>query len=159
DPFQSAKEIERLYEKTPGSLVLKPIWGGSPVGICVIRSLDDIQKKVPLWLDQMRIVHGEALFFVEKFLEGGRFLNVSFARFASGEICFFPPVDSSLASERHKLVEFCPAMHLDEETLKKMQHWSETLLEKIQYVGVGALEFMTDGSRAYLIGGLPRLTT
>ncbi|HAR42680.1 MAG TPA: hypothetical protein DCS07_08655 [Bdellovibrionales bacterium] len=86
-----------------------------------------------------------------------------FARSRAGELIFFPPIDCSLQARSRKIVEICPAHHvaggLDPEVEFKIKKWAQLLLEHSRFTGLGSLEFLIDGSRAYLTDGKARLAS
>lgn len=161
DPIQSVREVEglmnRLQRRFP--FVLKSVKGGSQSGIIVVHEPGDLDRRLGLWLEQLRMSVGEAILFAERYLEGARYVSVPFARFRDGSLKIFPFVDASLLCRNKKVVEFCPAQGVDAEVQAQIQGWTEKLLDHFNFVGVGSLEFLIDSSRAFLIEGLARLNT
>jgi acetyl/propionyl-CoA carboxylase alpha subunit len=162
DPLHSVREIERFVktQKLKLPFVLKAVRGGSGYGIRTIHSPEDLGKSLALWLEQLHRSLGEVILLAERYLEGARRITQPFARFSDGTFQIFPAIDSSLLCRFRKLVEFCPASEgAEENSLTKVQQWTEALATRIGFVGVGSLEFLIDGSRGYLIEGVPRLNT
>ncbi len=162
DPVQSVREVEERVGRFP--LVLKSVRGGSGHGYCVIEGPEQLQRKLPLWIDQLRLNYGEALFYPERHLPGARYVVAPFARFLDGQVILFPRVDGSLQSRYRKIVEYCPAdglsgQYLDSEAVRTIEEWTRRLAESSQFVGVGALEFFVDDRRVFLLEGLARLNT
>lgn len=159
DPFHSVREIERHAQEKGVSFpfVLKAVRGAKGMSLFVVYSQEDLAQKVPLWLEQIRGNLGEAILIAERYLEGGRFVTVPFCRLEGGRTEIFPFVDSSLQSRFRKLVELCPASGVDDEMAARLRKWVTDFAESCGYVGLGSLEFMIDGSRAYLLEGLSRL--
>ena len=160
-PFHSKREIERWLKKTsaPFPIVLKSVRGVGGVGLLAIHSADELSARLPLWIEQLQSSFDESIFFAERHLEGARQISCPFVRFKDGTLKFFPVLDVSLQCRYRKLVEFCGGVDIDPKTFERIQHWSELLLKKCGYVGVGTLDFALDGPRAYLLGGSPRLTS
>lgn len=164
DPIQSVREIEALMKGRSDTMrfpfVLKSVrGGGAGVGVRVIHSLQDMERTLPIWLDQLRSRFGEAILFPERYLEGAVYLIQPFARFADGTLEYFPAVDASLQYRYRKLVEFCPATTVDPKTDEKIKDWTKKLADQVSFVGVGAFEFLVEANHAYLIEGLARLNT
>lgn len=162
DPVQSLREIERFITSLPDPtkfpFVLKSIrGGGAGVGVRVVHSFQEIEKALPVWLDQLRVRFGEAILFPERYVEGAHYVIQPFARFADGSTEFFPAVDASLQYRYRKLIEFCPCTTVDPEALQKVRTWTQMFADHCSYVGVGALEFLIDGPRGFLVEGLARL--
>jgi len=163
DPLHSVREIEKLIRTNKFKLpcVLKSVRGGSGQGVRVIHQLDDLGKSLGLWLEQNRRNLGEVIILAERYVEGARRIVQPFVRFADGHVELFPLVDASLTSRLRKVVEFCPAQGdaTDAGEFKQVREWTRALAQRTGYVGVGSLEYLVDGSRCYLIEGIPRLNT
>ncbi|MBY0470240.1 ATP-grasp domain-containing protein [bacterium] len=163
EPVHSIREVEELLQKTlhTGPVVLKSVRSGSGYDILVVHHVEELTQKLPLWLEQLAINLGSSMIFVEKYVAGARSVRVPFARFRSGKTEFFPVSDISLQTHSRKILELCQLpeseSNLDVETLSSIRAWTEQLARDTGFVGVGSFEFLVDGSRAYLIGGSPRL--
>jgi acetyl/propionyl-CoA carboxylase alpha subunit len=158
EPIHSLREIEVLIqsERLKFPFVLKSALGRPAVGVIVIQDSSDLESKLPLWVEQLRRNSGEVILFCERYLEGAHLVSVPFARLLDGRAVTFPLVDGSLECRYRKIVEFCPA-DLTATIEKLLRKWSLELAQRIGCVGVGAMEFLVDGDRAYLIGGAARL--
>jgi acetyl/propionyl-CoA carboxylase alpha subunit len=140
--------------------VLKAVRGGSGYGIRVIHHPEDLGRSLGLWLEQLQRNVGEVILLAERYLEGARRVVQPFARFSGGQTDLFPSMDVSLTCRFRKLIEFCPASETsDHKSLKKIEEWTKALVHRTGFVGVGSFEFLVDGTRSYLIEGIPRLNT
>lgn len=160
EPMYAIREVEQLIERLsqPFPLVLKSIKGGAP-GVLVLHSYDDLQKKFPLWLEQIHLKLGTAMILAERYVDGARHFIVPFFRLPSGDFEILPIVDASLQSRFKKVVELCGPDMIEPSSLRFIRQWTRVLAEDSNYQGVGTLEFLVDGSRAFLIEGLTRLNT
>ncbi|MGZ6309638.1 MAG: ATP-binding protein [Bdellovibrionota bacterium] len=161
EPLHSVREVEGLVRDKIKSapFVLKSARGGGASGVLVIQQPEELERKLPLWMEQLRRNFGEVLLFAERYLDGARHIVVPFVRFQDGRFSHFPMSDASLQSRYRKVIEFCPASALEEGTRAQIASWTEDFAARQGYVGVGALEFLVDGERAYLVEALARLNT
>ena len=161
DPIHSIREVENLVGKGVARFpfVLKAVKGGGGLGVIVINDQDDLERRLPLWLEQLQRNLGEAIFFAERFLEDCRHIAVPFARLWDGRCEIFSPIDVSLQSGCRKIIEFCPAPKLEPKNEAILKDWVRKIAEKTGFLGLGVIEFLVDGSRAYLVEGLARLNT
>jgi acetyl/propionyl-CoA carboxylase alpha subunit len=164
DPVQSAREIERLvYNQSlgrkPFPFVIKAVRGGGGFGVFVVQEPSDLERKIPLWVEQVRRNLGEVSFFSERYLESARHIVVPFVRHMDGRFRVFPMTDASLQSRYRKVVELCPATGVDVEMQRELGERARKLADGLGYVGVGTLEFLVDATRAYLVEGSARLNT
>ena len=161
DPIQSIREIEALIKRNKGRFpfILKSLRGGGGFGCFVLTGPEDLEKRVPLWIEQLRHNFGEAMLFAERYAGSSRHIFVPFARFRDGKFQSFPTVDASLQNRYRKIVEFSPPEGLEESIGRSLQDWTEKLADQCAFVGVGGLEFLVDGPKAYLVEGIARLNT
>ena len=159
DPLHTTREIEEFIQHHHQGFpfVLKAVRGNGRFAVRVIQDLQDLRQNLPHWFDQLRWVLGEVMVFPEKYIEGARQILVPFVRFKDGKKQVFEQVDISLQSHNRRAIEFCPPLSLDPEMKSKLQEWTELFADKVEYIGVGALEFLVDGPRAFLVRGVPRL--
>lgn len=159
EPLSSVREIEQFIASKGNRypIILKAIRGGAGFGVQILRSHQDLEKKLPLWLEQLARVYGEAIVFPETYLESCKRIIAPFARFRDGKIVCFSKIDSSLQHLFRRLVDFCPARTLAQETHDEIDHYTRTFTEKVGYVGVGALEYFIDADRVFMINGACRL--
>ncbi len=161
DSLYTIREIEEFIRHSGQTFpfILKSVQGGGSVGLFVVQNLTGLRKELPLWLNQLRQHLGEVILFPVKYLEGARHLVVPFARFKDGRVQIFPISDASLQCRYRKVVEFCPAIRVDPEVQKLLIKWTTRFIDHCNYIGVGSLEFLVDGTQCFLIDGLSRLST
>ncbi len=164
DPIYSVREIERLVfnqalARKPFPFVLKAVKGGGSFGLQVVHDVSDLERKIPLWLDQLRRNLGEVILFAERYLEGARHIVVPFVRFWDGRVRVFPMTDASLQSRFRKVVELCPATEISPQMTSQLEAWTKTFAQQTGYVGIGTLEYLVDDDRGFLVEGSARLNT
>jgi acetyl/propionyl-CoA carboxylase alpha subunit len=161
DLMYSLREIEEFIRRTNQTFpfILRSVHGGGGDGEFFIEDIRTLEKRLPLWINQLRKKLGEVILFVERYVEGARRVVLPFARFQDGRFQTFPTIDASLRSKQRKVLEFCPATQISQSILNLLEKWSKTLADHWGYIGVGAFEFLVDDTRAYLTQSVPRLTT
>jgi len=165
DPLHGVREIERflIQRRLSFPIVFRSVHFAGYFGKNIVRDYDDFEKKLGIWIEQLHRNIGEDLVFAETHLDGARQLSLPFARSKTGEIVFFKLIDCSLQARSRKIVEICPASAVaggvDPETDLKIKKWAQRLIEHSRFTGVGSLEFLVDGSKAFLIGGKARLSS
>jgi biotin carboxylase len=161
DPMSTVRELEdflaRSGQKYP--FVLRSVRGGGSSSNLIVRDETFLRTQVPAWFDHLRRSLGEVIFILERYIEGARKILVPFVRFRNGRIQLFPTSDVSLQSRYRKIVEFCPAYSIDAEIQNSLRKWTAHLIESCDFVGLGHLEFLVDGTRVFLKAGAARLNT
>ncbi|MBC7396402.1 MAG: biotin/lipoyl-binding protein [Bdellovibrionales bacterium] len=164
EPVTSVREIEASIntllqdEKATLPFVLKSAYrvrGGH--GTRAIRTQEELNEWVPVWMNQIREASGTSLLFFERFLESARCYVQPFARLKSGEIEYFPVIDGSLMFEGKNWIEVCPAQNLDEYIRQKIEQSTRKFLEAADFIGVGNLCFLSNGSEVFFTEALGRL--
>jgi acetyl/propionyl-CoA carboxylase alpha subunit len=161
DPMHTVREVEEFLGQSRQlfPFVLRSARGGGSFGTILVPHEEFLRKSLPTWFDQLRWNLGEVIFFLEKYVEGARRILMPFVRLRGGRTQLFPTSDVSLQCRQRKVVEICPASHLDPTAQELMVRWTTQLLEKVDYIGVGHLEFLVDGPRVFLKSGSSRLNT
>jgi acetyl-CoA carboxylase biotin carboxylase subunit len=166
EPLQSVREVKALLARltdqsmeTAFPIVLKSIRGRlNGFGVRVFRSLEELERDLPLWSEQLKRLYNQAIFYLENYREAARFVGVPFARSVSGEWLELPRVDASLMSRCRKLIELCPARGLDPKQDHALSEWTKAIAESTHFIGVGMMEYLVDGSRVFLVEGTPSLS-
>ncbi len=153
EPLHSLAELEKLIlrKKLKLPIVLKAVKCERSAGVFVLHNASMLRTELPTWLDQMRHLLGEVIFFVEKHIEGARHLSIPFCRQSNGDLFFFPFIDISLQIHGRRLIEIFNAFVVDSDVRLKIEQTIKILLNHYQYSGVGSFEFLVDGSRFFLI--------
>lgn len=160
EPVHSVREISKLM-KARGlrfPFLLKSAHGGG-AGRYLAREDEDLERRLELWIEQVRRSAGEVILFPERYVEGARYVVQPFVRLVDGHFETFPSYDASLQSRYRKILSFCPCTTVDPKVSDKIVDWSRKLAEQCGFVGVGTLEYMVDGDRPYLVEGAARLDT
>jgi 3-methylcrotonyl-CoA carboxylase alpha subunit len=160
EPIHSLREITQLVKSRRAKFpfLLKSVHGGG-AGRFLIREDEDLERRLDLWMEQVRRQSGEVILFTERYVEGARYVVQPFARLNDGRFETFPSYDASLQSRYRKVLSFCPCESIDAEVAASIRDSSQRLADQVGFVGVGSFEFMVDGTRAYLVEGSARLDT
>jgi len=161
EPLSSIQELKSLMKTLrTEAVVLKSVFhSGRAANLAVdARMLEDapFAERFNNWMAQMSYRGGESLFFVEKFQEGARKILLPFSREKQSQealVRFYSPVDRSLQSRSRVRVELCPPQSLASWVLDQMQQATRLLAETLDWVGLGATEWLIDGMSAELVDG------
>ena len=161
DPLHNERELLGLIaeKELAFPIVLKSAFLGGDFKFLVLLNKEDIAAQLPVWLEQVRRKQSSAMFFAERYIEGGRLITAPFFVKKSGEVKLFPLVDTSLQTQSQKLIEICPAPSVSIEICAKLAQWTKNVAVASNYLGFGYCEYMVDTDRAFLIGGAARLNS
>ncbi|MBL7715253.1 MAG: ATP-grasp domain-containing protein [Bdellovibrionales bacterium] len=157
DLIHGRRELDRILARVKLPIVLKSSRPREGLSFLVLSDPKDLDREFPLWLERLRIRLGEAIAFVERYVEGARMIRMIFVRDRNGRCWVMPPMDRTLQSRGFPLVEVFPAPNVDPKVEKRMVEWTMELADKAHFVGLGTFEFMLDSHKVYLISGHPGL--
>lgn len=130
-----------LDEKIAYPMVLKSCRGGyDGQGVMMLRSAADLESAF----------EGESV--LEEAIELAKEISVIVARNERGEIAVYEPVEMVFKKEKFILdYQLCPAAGVPETTLTKAEALARNIAEKLQFVGILAVEMFIDSSGNLLV--------
>ncbi len=97
-------------------------------------------------------------FFIEKYIDANRHIEIQFASDKLGNVVIFPERDCSIQNNYQKIIEITPSSGLNKNVIDKIKNKTNELIKKIKYVGVGTAEFLIDNNNNfYFIEINPRI--
>lgn len=159
DPLSSLREIQNVIARSGQKFpfALKSLKGGAGFGVQLVRSPQELEQIAPLWFEQLNRHYGDPAVIVERTLPAARHLIVPFISMDPENPQLLPWVDASLQSRWKRMIQFCPATHLDSTAEAKVVEYIKKWVKHLGYLGVGSLEFLVDGPNAHLIDAVARL--
>jgi 3-methylcrotonyl-CoA carboxylase alpha subunit len=100
---------------------------------------------------------GYAGLIVEKLIEHGRHIEVQIAGDGKGNVIHLFERECSLQRRHQKLIEEAPAANLTADLRERMVADATRLGERLNYRGVGTIEFILSGDNYYFLEVNPRL--
>src|SRR6185312_14759913 len=100
---------------------------------------------------------GSAGLIVEKLVERGRHIEVQIAGDGKGNVLHLFERECSLQRRHQKLIEEAPAANLPDALRQRMLADAVRLGKRVDYRGVGTVEFIVSGEDHYFLEVNPRL--
>ncbi len=125
-------------------LIIKPLKGSGGRGIRVVDYRRDAQEQVANLLKREENVRN-GIFF-EEFRPYAHHIEIPFFRDARDNILFLPEIESSIQRRFQKIFQESPSPNIDERLRACLYDYSQTLLKKIDYVGLGYVEFIVENN-------------
>lgn len=121
-------------------MVIKPLKGHGGQGI---KTVSD-QMEASRQLNEMlrREQNQENGIFIEPYYTGGHHIEIPFFRDCKGNILFLPEIESSIQRRFQKIFAESPSPNVSNSLRESMYHRSRMLIEKIDYLGLGYVEFL-----------------
>ncbi|MBN2724300.1 MAG: biotin/lipoyl-binding protein [Deltaproteobacteria bacterium] len=146
-------ELSESAEKIGYPLILKASGGGGGRGIRIVNRPEEFDDALS---GVMMEAPGDI--FMEKYLSGGRHIEVQIFADAFGNISTFGLRECSLQRRRQKVIEEAPAPGIGEKLAECLQNWAAILGKAVNYFSAGTVEYMLDSeNQPWFLEMNPRL--
>jgi 3-methylcrotonyl-CoA carboxylase alpha subunit len=156
-PSENAAEIDRIVRETKLPVMLKAAAGGGGKGMRAVLSLDDLAGEIESAMREAKNSFGYAGLIVEKLVEHGRHIEVQIAGDGNGNVIHLFERECSLQRRHQKVIEEAPAANLSATLREKMAADAVRLGKRLNYRGVGTVEFIVRDDSYYFLEVNPRL--
>src|SRR5699024_10647056 len=95
--------------------------------------------------------------YVEKFIENPKHIEVQVIGDDYGNIVHLYERDCSIQRRHQKVVEVAPSLGLSEDLRQRINEAAVQLMEKVEYINAGTVEFLVTGDDFYFIEVNPRV--
>jgi 3-methylcrotonyl-CoA carboxylase alpha subunit len=141
----------------PLPVLLKPAAGGGGKGMHVVRRHDALAKSIATAMREARGAFGDPSLIVEPYVERGRHVEVQIAGDGHGTVIHLFERECTLQRRHQKLIEEAPAAPLPAGLREQMLADAVRLAQRLNYRGVGTVEFLVAGERHWFLEVNPRL--
>jgi acetyl/propionyl-CoA carboxylase alpha subunit len=143
-PVLPDNTVESLAEIGLPALV-KASAGGGGRGMRIVRDLASLEASVAAGEREAASAFGDGTVFVERFVEGGRHVEIQvFADLHGNTVSLFER-DCSVQRRHQKIIEESPSPAVDESLRAAMSAAAVAAARAVGYVGAGTVEFLVDG--------------
>jgi 3-methylcrotonyl-CoA carboxylase alpha subunit len=156
-PSEDAAEIARIVREVGLPVMLKAAAGGGGKGMRAVSHLEGVSNEIESAMREAKNSFGYAGLIVEKLIERGRHIEVQIAGDGKGNIVHLFERECSLQRRHQKLIEEAPAANLVTSLREKMIADAVRLAKRLNYRGVGTVEFILSGESYYFLEVNPRL--
>ena len=156
-PSDDGAAIARIVHEIGLPAMLKAAAGGGGKGMRAISHLDDLAGDIEAAMREAKSSFGDAGLIVEKLIERGRHIEVQIAGDGKGNVIHLFERECSLQRRHQKLIEEAPAANLAADLRARMMADATRLGKRLNYRGVGTVEFIVSGDAYYFLEVNPRL--
>jgi 3-methylcrotonyl-CoA carboxylase alpha subunit len=156
-PSDDGAAIARIVHEIGLPAMLKAAAGGGGKGMRAISHLDDLAGDIEAAMREAKSSFGDAGLIVEKLIERGRHIEVQIAGDGKGNVIHLFERECSLQRRHQKLIEEAPAANLAADLRERMVADATQLGKRLNYRGVGTVEFIVSGDAYYFLEVNPRL--
>jgi 3-methylcrotonyl-CoA carboxylase alpha subunit len=156
-PSDNAAAVARIVRELGLPAMLKAAAGGGGKGMRAVKHLDGLADEIEAAMREAKNSFGHAGLIVEKLIEHGRHVEVQIAGDGNGNVIHLFERECSLQRRHQKLIEEAPAANLDTKLRQRMLADATRLGKRLNYRGVGTVEFIVSGDSYYFLEVNPRL--
>jgi 3-methylcrotonyl-CoA carboxylase alpha subunit len=156
-PSEDVAEIAATVRKTGLPVMLKAAGGGGGKGMRAVATHDGLDQEIASAMREAKSAFGNAGLIVEKLVERARHIEVQIAGDDNGNVIHLFERECSLQRRHQKLIEEAPAANLSAAMRERMLADAVRLGRRVNYRGVGTVEFIVSGDDYYFLEVNPRL--
>ncbi len=156
-PCEDAAEIDRIVRELTLPVMLKAAAGGGGKGMRAVSNFDGLAGEIESAMREARNSFGYAGLIVEKLVERGRHIEVQIAGDGRGNVIHLFERECSLQRRHQKVIEEAPAANLSASLREKIAGDAVRLGKRLNYRGVGTVEFIVRDDSYYFLEVNPRL--
>jgi acetyl/propionyl-CoA carboxylase alpha subunit len=151
----SADEIDGLLEVANGigwPLLVKAAAGGGGIGMHRALDASELRSAITMAIGAAERAFSDGRVYIERLLVCPRHVEIQVVRDRSGSVRVLGNRECSVQRRYQKLVEESPSPALGAiapERLSELESSARRLFESVDYVGIGTVELLLDGSGAY----------
>jgi propionyl-CoA carboxylase alpha chain len=143
-PVLPDSTVESLADVGIPALV-KASAGGGGRGMRIVRDLDALDEAVASAEREAAAAFGDGTVFVERFVEGGRHIEIQVLADQHGNTVSLFERDCTVQRRHQKIIEESPSPSVDETLRAEMSAAAVAAARAVGYVGAGTVEFLVDG--------------
>ena len=125
-------------------VLLKAVKGGGGKGMRIVMTEDDFEDQLNSAKSEARNSFGDDTMLVEKYITTPRHIEVQIFADKHGNCVALGERDCSIQRRHQKILEECPAPHLDEVVRQDLWEKARSAALAVKYEGAGTVEFIFD---------------
>jgi acetyl-CoA carboxylase, biotin carboxylase subunit len=128
-------------------LLVKAVGGGGGRGMKRVERLEALPEALALASAEAGAAFGDARVYLERFIRGGRHIEVQLLGDGHGQVIHLGERDCSVQRRYQKLIEETPAPELTDEFRQRLHAAAVRFGERLAYRGAGTVEFLAEPQR------------
>ncbi len=157
DPIKDWQEAKAFGEKIGFPIMIKAALGGGGRGMRVVREPKEVQEAFERASSEAKAAFGNDEVYIEKLIANPKHIEVQIIGDEHGEIVHLYERDCSVQRRHQKVVEVAPCVSISEELRRKICIAAVKLMNNVNYVNAGTVEFLVSGDDFYFIEVNPRV--
>ncbi|WP_019469268.1 pyruvate carboxylase [Staphylococcus cohnii] len=156
-PIDSQSDAIAFANEAGYPLMIKATSGGGGKGMRIVRSEDELEEAFHRAKSEAEKSFGNSEVYIEKYIDNPKHIEVQVIGDEHGNIVHLYERDCSVQRRHQKVVEVAPSVALTDDLRERICDAAIQLMEKIEYVNAGTVEFLVSGDDFYFIEVNPRV--
>lgn len=156
-PIDNQSDAIAFANEAGYPLMIKATSGGGGKGMRIVRSEDELEEAFHRAKSEAEKSFGNSEVYIEKYIDNPKHIEVQVIGDEHGNIVHLYERDCSVQRRHQKVVEVAPSVALTDDLRERICDAAIQLMEKIEYVNAGTVEFLVSGDDFYFIEVNPRV--
>ncbi|MBR7798032.1 pyruvate carboxylase [Agaribacter marinus] len=156
-PVTSLEEVEEFTTQHGFPIIIKASLGGGGRGMRIVRSEQGLAEAYDRAKSEARAAFGNDEIYVEKLIENPKHIEVQIIGDHAGNTIHLFERDCSVQRRHQKVVEVAPSTSLPDKLRMEICNAAVHLMDNVQYVNAGTVEFLVTENEFYFIEVNPRV--
>ena len=149
DPSLTPAERLQIIQAVGFPLLIKATYGGGGRGIRLVESAEDFESAVQTAQSEAKNAFGSAEVMVERYVQEARHIEIQVLADMHGNGVHLFERECSVQRRRQKVIEEAPSASLSAITRQRMGETALKLVNQIDYVSAGTIEFLLDAEENF----------
>lgn len=155
--ISSIDEVFTFGEEHGYPIIIKAVSGGGGKGMRIVNSEKEVKDAYDRTKSEAINSFGNDALYVEKYIDHPKHIEVQILGDQYGNVVHLYERDCSVQRRHQKVVEVAPAYGLSNEMREKLCEAALQLMNYVDYVNAGTVEFLVSGEEFYFIEVNPRV--
>lgn len=156
-PVADLTEAQAFADTAGYPLMIKATSGGGGKGMRIVREASELAEAFTRAKSEAEKSFGSSEVYIEKFIDEPKHIEVQVIGDTAGNIIHLYERDCSVQRRHQKVVEVAPSVSLSKAMREEICRAAVDLMQQIQYVNAGTVEFLVSGDDYYFIEVNPRI--
>ncbi len=149
--IESEKEAINISKEIGFPVLIKASAGGGGRGMKVVQSEIELRETIPIIKQEALSFFGNDAIYIEKFIDSPRHIEVQVICDQHGNFLHLHERDCSIQRRNQKVIEEALAPGIDNEKKEKLFSICVNAMQKMEYLGLGTLEFLYKDGEFYFM--------
>ena len=149
--LKDADEGLKLAKDIGFPVLIKAVAGGGGKGMKVARSEDEFKACYTMASSEAKAAFGNGAMYMEKYLSHPRHIEIQVIGDGQGNAVHLGERDCSIQRRHQKVIEECPSPALTPEERNYIGELAADCVRKMNYRGVGTMEFLYEDGKFYFL--------